>query len=326
MKITNSEEELTREIKEFHLMNYRDYCEIKLLYNPSKDGSDYCFRCNNFLEPLTYLEPDFAYLPCWNCAPKKKTEIDFLNSGIIRNIKDFYSRLLGDRYLQLFVVDDIYFKTTFPHEYGTFRRVVNSLNPPSRNDIWFLDWIPGYPKTINLENLQGLKIVNLTKLYTKLDFSQPDKLEVGNYQIIPPEIVKFDQKRQSRYSLFTNGDRKTKRVKVGDICYKLYNTDDPNVKSIFKLQYSDGSEVALRSLSYQDFVIIKLAIMRNKNFMRLIYEILYESFKFMGYFRDTVFLKNMIYLNPKKPETKFNLLWTPLSEYKNSEYINVSII
>lgn len=325
MKLTDSEEQLAKDIYEKHLMSYRDYCEIKLIYSPSKDGSDYCFRCNKYLEPLTYLEPNFAYLPCWNCAPKKKTEVDFLTEGIVRNIKEFYSRLLGDRYLQLFVIDDIYFKTTFPHEYGTFKKVVNSLNPPSRNDIWFLDWLPGYPKIISLENLQGLKIVNLTKLYSGFTLGT-DKIEIGDYQIILPEIVKFDQKRQSRYSLFTNGDRKTKRVKVGDICYKLFNTDDPDVKSILKLQRKDGTEVALRSVSYQDYVIIKLAIMRNKTFMRLIYDILYESFKFMGYFRDTIFLKNTVYLSPRKSDTVFNLIWTPLSEHKNSNYINVSII
>ncbi len=325
MKLTNDEQELEKEIHEKHLMSYGDFCEIKLIYTPNKDGSDYCFRCNHFLDPLTYLEPNYAYLPCWDCAPKKKTEVDFLTEGIIRNIKDFYSRVLGDRYLQLFVIDDIYFKTTFPHEYNTFKKVVNSLNPPSRNDIWFLDWQIGYPKIISLENLQGLKIVNLTKLYPNLTLEK-DYIEVGNYKINPPEIVRFDQKRQSRYSLFTNGDRKTKRVKVGDICYKLYNTDDPEVKSIFKLTRLDGSEVALRSVSYQDYVIIKLAIMRDKNFMRLIYDIIYESFKFMGYYRDTIFLKNTICLNPRKSDVFFNLIWTPLSEYKKDNYINVSII
>lgn len=325
MKLTDDSQKLEKEIHEKHLMSYQDYCEIKLVNTSNNENNDYCFRCNHYLEPLTYLEPNYYFLPCWTCAPKKKTEVDYLVEGIIRNIKDFYSIILGDRYLQLFIVDDIYFRTTFPHEYGTFKKVINSLNPPSRNDIWFLDWNVGYPKIISLENLQGLKIVNLTKLYEGFDLSQ-DHIEIGNYRIIPPEIVKFDQKRQSRYSLFTNGDRKTKRVKVGDICYKLYNTDDPLVKSIFKLQRKDGTEVALRSISYQDYVIIKLAIMRNKNFMRLIYDIIYESFKFMGYYRDTIFLKNTIQLNPKKQDVFFNLIWTPLSEYKNDEYINVSII
>ena len=60
--------------------------------------------------------------------------------------------------------------------------------------------------------------------------------------------------------------------------------------------------------------------------MRLIYDILYESFKFMGYFRDTVFLKNTVYLSPRKSDITFNLIWTPLSEYKNDKYINVSIL
>lgn len=325
MKLVENAKELEDSIKEKHLMSYRDYCEIKLIYSPNKDGNDYCFKCNSYLEPLTYLEPNFAYLPCWNCAPKRKSDQDFITEGIVRNIKEFYSRLLGDRYLQLFIVDDIYFRTTFPHEYETFKRVVGSLNPPSRNDIWFLDWLQGYPKIISLENLQGLKIVNLTRFYPNLTLDK-DYIEVGNYKIIPPETVKFDQKRQSRYSLFTDGNRKTKRVKVGDICYRLYNTDDPNVKSIFKITRLDGSEVALRSISYQDYVIIKLAIMRNKNFMRLIYDIIYESFKFMGYYRDTVFLKNTVYLNPKKSDVFFNLIWTPLSEYKNDNYINVSIL
>lgn len=323
MKLIDDSLKLEKEIFEKHFMDYQDYCEIKLLSTPNEDG--FCYRCNKSLEPMTYLEPDLFYLPCWNCSSKKKIDRESITENIIKNIKDFYySKVLGDRYFQLFVVDDIYFKTTFPHEYSVFKKVINSLDPPSRNDIWFLDWIPGYPKLISLDNLQGIKTVNLTKLYEVSE--NKESIVVGDYEIIMPEPIEFDQKRQSRYSLFNKkGDRKRKRIKIGDKCYRLYNTDDDNVKSIFKLT-KKGEEVAIRSLTYQDYVIIKLAIMRNKNFMRLIFDIISECYKFIGVYKDTIFLKNTIILDPKKEDICLNLIWTSISKQKNSNYVNISII
>ena len=64
--------DIEEEVKDRHFLRYSDYCEIKLLFKPEEYGK--CYRCNKSLEPLTYLDPDFYYIPCWDCASKKKTE------------------------------------------------------------------------------------------------------------------------------------------------------------------------------------------------------------------------------------------------------------
>ena len=162
MRLVESSRELENEIKMTRFMEYPVFCESKLLI--PKNEENFCYKCQKFLEPLTYCEPDFYYQPCWDCSNKRKSDRELITEGILRNIKDYYTKITGDRYYQLFIVDDIYYNTTFPHTYSVFKKVVNSLNPPSRNDIWFLDWKLGFPKIISPENIDGIKIVNLTIL------------------------------------------------------------------------------------------------------------------------------------------------------------------
>ena len=228
MDIRSNSNQVEAEIKDRHFLRYSEYCEVKLLNIPGEYGK--CYRCNKSLEPLTYLDPEFYYLPCWNCASKKKTEREMMTETIHRNIRDYYNKILGDRYFQLFIVDDIYYKTTLTHTYDEFKKIIISLDPPSRNDIWFLDWFPGYPKIITQANINGLKFVNLTDIYGDIELNK-ETIKVKDYEIFMPELVEFDFKRQSRYSIFNKkGDRKRKRIIIGDKCYKLYNTEDENVK------------------------------------------------------------------------------------------------
>lgn len=321
MNLNNDNEDL---IRWRHFMHYLDYCEVKMLGKSDDDG--FCYRCKTPLEPLTYLEPDFYYQPCWTCSGKKRLDRQVLSDGLQRGMKDFYNKILGDRYLQLFLVDDIYFHTTFPHNYDTFKKVVNSLDPPSRNDIWFLDWIPGFPKIISLENLPGIKIVNLTEYYGSIECGK-DSLKVGPFEIIMPEPSTFDPKHHSRYSILNTSmeSRKSKRFKIGEKCIKFYNTEDDNVKAIFKIR-KNGEDITVRSLTYQDFVIIKLAIMRNKTYMRFIFDIILEIAKYVSSIRDTVFLKNTVVLDPKDKDVSLSIIWTALSDYKEPNSINISIL
>ena len=81
----------------------------------------------------------------------------------------------------------------------------------------------------------------------------------------------------------------------------------------------------IRYLTYQDYVIIKLALMRNKKFIRLVFDIILEVAKFSKVIRDSVFLKNTVMLDPSK-SLDVSILWTPISEYKKSDNINISIL
>lgn len=325
MKIMSNPSIIEKDILEPGFLSYQEYAEIKLLEAGSEDI--YCPRCKESLTPLTYLEPDFYYQPCWDCIDSKRKSVrQSIVDGVLRNIKEFYySRILGDRYLQLFIIDPIYFKNTLPHEYSTFKKVIGHLSPPNRNDIWFLDWIPGFPKIISLDNLDGLQLVNLSELYSIEN--KTDRIIIGDYEVIFPELVTYDSKHHSRYSLFNKVRTiKTKRLKIGDKCIKFYNTEKDNIKSIFRL-LKNGEEINIGSLRKQDFAIIKLAIMRNKSCLRLIFEVILEIIKACGTFKDTAFLRNTVKIDPKK-DKEFNLLWT-IKSYENlvtDKTINISII
>lgn len=318
--IKTSAEDFENELLDTKFMNYEDYSEINLLRKLNDDC--FCLRCNELREPLTYLDINYYYLPCWDCVGSRKSDRIEGTNNIIRNIKDFYSRILGDRYYQLFIVDDIYRKATLSHEYEVFKNVVNSLNPPSRNDIWFLDWEKGFPKIISKENIDGIKIVNLSKLYSVIT-TDKSSIKINNYEILYPEFSNYDNKHHSRYSILNiSSDRKTKKLRLSeDKCIIFFNNQSNNSKSIFKIK-KDGKDINFNEIPYSDFVILKLILMRNKSFLKLIFDIVNEIIKSIGIFRDSVFLKNTIVMDPIK-DKKFNLTWIP-KEFKE-DYINISI-
>lgn len=323
MKIIDDSVELEKKLLREKFLSYQDWIEIKLLEEDSE--KEYCYRCNKPLEPLTPIDPEFYTLPCWECTGRKRSEREIRTENIIRNIRDYYmSRVLGDRYLQLFIVDSIYFSNTLPHKYSVFKKVIGKLNPPSRNDIWFLDWKTGFPKIISQQNLEGLKIVNLSSLYKNLELGKT-KIQVENYEILMPEEVKLDRHR-TRYGIFSKGNdnRKSKRIKVGERNYKLYNTDNDKIKSLFKV-LKNGEEIAFRSLSYQDYVILKLAVMRDRTFLKFIFDIFCDLSRQVGVYRDSIFLKNTVTINPKKTE-KINFIWTPISNEFLDDYVNISLL
>jgi hypothetical protein len=324
MDILFNSDKLEKEILDNYFIDYRIYLESKILSPVTEDGI--CYKCGKELRPLTLLEKEFAYLPCWDCASKKKTDRLLLTESIQRNIHDFYyNRILGDRYLQLFIVDDIYFKNTIPHDYSVFKKILNSMDPPSRNDIWFLDWIPGYPKIISLENISGLKIVNINNNCKDIETSN-NHIKIGEYDIEFPELVSYDSKHHSRYNLFNkNSNRRAKKLKfAGDKCIRFFNTDNDNVKSIFKLT-KNGEEVAIRTLSHKDFVLIKLTLMRNKVFLKLIFDIILEIIKNSSVVKDSVFLKNNILVDPSK-NLEFSFTWTSVVDDAKEDVINISVI
>jgi len=321
--LINSPEKFESELKRFKFLDYYTWAEIKLL--EKEEDKEFCYRCNKPLEPLTWLEPGFFMLPCWDCIGRRKTEREILVENIIRNIREFYMNRVGDRYFQLYIIDGIYFKNTLPHNYTEFKKVINSLNPPSRNDIWFLDWVPGYPKVISQKNIDGIKIVNLSSRYKNIELGKT-KIVVEDYEIIMPEEVKPDTKHRTRYGIFSKGNdnRNSKRIKIGDKTYKLFNTDNPKVKSLFKI-LKNGEEVALRSLPYQDYVILKLALMRDRTFLKFVFDLLTELSKQVKYYRDAVFLKNTILIDPKK-DSKINFIWNSISDEIIDDFTNISLL
>ena len=77
------------------------------------------------------------------------------------------------------------------------------------------------------------------------------------------------------------------------------------------------------SLTDQDLTVLKLLLLRNKTFMRLITSMIDEISKNAKVLSDSVFLKNTILVNPGN-QAKINISWLPNKEKEN--YINISIL
>lgn len=311
-----------------HFLDYFDYIENNILYW-SKNPSPVCYSCGSPRMPLTWLERDFYYIPCRECL-KRKTELSEVKNEIIKNIKSYYKKIVSDRHFQLFILDDVYIHRTFPHDYDTFSKILKTIElPKDRDELWFLDWKPGFPKILSMENLEGIELVSLTRYFKKF-INEDSKVIVGNYEIRFPEWAPYDSKHQSRYNLLnkTNETRRTKRLRLSNIeqennCIKFYSSGE-DWNSIFKL-YKDGNPINLSDLSHLDKLIIKLAILRNKSCIKIVYEVIYELLKDISCFRDGIFLKNSILLDPDK-KVSLNLSWFPDNSKLNKDIINISML
>lgn len=331
MNILENSIEFEKRLLSSNNLTYRDYLEIKLI---SDIELPKCYKCNSELQPLTQLDRSFYQLPCWDCVNNDSRGVDksVVVGGILKAIKDFYmNRVLGDYYFQLFIVDPIYFSNTLPHGFSEFKKVINSISLPDRKDLWFLDWKPGYPKIISMKNLSGIKTVNLNKVYENSCEITKDYIRIKDYKIYPPEIVQFDPKHYSRYNIYNSsivGNNKSKRLRIGDNCIKFYNTPDSNIKSIFRVMHKN-SECSIKSISYQDYALMKLLIMRSRPFLKIVFDILTELSRNTGTLNDTVFLRNEIKINPDRKD-KVSVYWssffTDSIETSKSNTINISII
>ena len=173
--------------------------------------------------------------------------------------------------------------------------------------------------------------INLSELY-KID-NLKDSITINSYKILFPETALYEKQHFSRYNILnTKSDRRTKRIKLGDSCYRLYKSSvKGNTSSIFKvIDINTGEPVNLKKISYQDFTILKLALMRNKSFLRLVFSIIQELMKSVGSIGDSVFLKNTITIDPQK-ELSLNISWIPREEVeerkeKDLSTINISIL
>ena len=311
-------------LRDSHFLNFQNYCENSILL--WKDEEPCCFDCGKPRTPLTWLERDFYYLPCRDCI-KRKSDKQEARNDIIKNIKQYYKKIIGDRHFQLFVLDDIYLHRTFPHDYETFGKILKQLIlPKDRDELWFLDWKTGYPKILCPENINGIELVSLTK-YFKEFRNEDSKIQVGDFEIRMPEKILYDPKHHFRYNILNKNSyaRRTNRLRLSgeDQCIKFYNSRE-DWNSIFRV-FKDSEPIDPIKLSHLDTLILKLAILRNKSFLRLIYDIVYELLESVKYYKDGVFLKNTVLLDPERSQT-LNLSWFPDDSKLNKEVINISIL
>lgn len=315
--------DLENHLKEEHYLTMQAYYELEELRTIAPET---CYKCGKDRTPLTYYLPGGYYLPCWDCLTNK-FERSQNTTIILSAIKNYFSKLVNDRYLQMFLVSDMYFTWTLSHTYDEFKEVLKNLEKYNRSKIWFLDWIPGYPKTICLDNIDGIQVKLIDDWYSVE--SEPGEIKINSWKVIMPEIIPFDQRHHSRYNLLNlAADPKgTKRLRLkgvgeGDTCVKLFNNGE--MKSLFQIVDLEGNPV--ERLSEQDLTVTKLVLMRNKPFMKLIWSVLEEILSTSCIFSDSAFLRNTITINPdERSGIKLNFSWDP-SNYKETYNINLSIL
>lgn len=311
---------------EEHLEN-NHYMSIQSYYESGEillETSEKCLKCGLPRSPLsTVLGANNYFLPCWRCIGEDKYEKPQAIETVQKAIKDYYSIVEGDRFLQMYLSDPIFEKETLPHGYTEFKNVLkilqNSFNI-DRNRLWLPDFNPGYPRTITTKNINGLRIVDIEKAFKVKDESE--KLLVNGIEVLSADIIPYDQRHFSRYNILNinNPDtdyRNTKRIRLGDKAVRFYNNQRSGMKSIFSLSQD------ITTIDAGTLLAIKLLVLRNRTRFKLISSIVSELIKSIGVLNDSVFLRNTIQINPDNP-LKVSLSWYPLKKLDN--YINISIL
>lgn len=315
--------DLEQHLLEHHFLSMKSYYEME----PLRSDEGRCYKCGMYRPPLSYINHEDYYLPCWKCMKnyyERKQSVAMIQAAIT----DYYSKVQSDRYLQMFLINNIYFESTLDHTYQGFKDVLKLLYKHDRNKVWFLDWIKGFPRVISKENLLGIKAVLVDDHYNIVGGKK--SISINFWEVKFPEIIPFDQRHHSRYNIFnpSTDSRNTKRLRLkneADECIKFYNNEnDDSVKSLFRIINTHTGEVIdPHSLSPQDLQVTKLIILRNKSFTRLICNMVNEVIRNSRCFSDSVFLKNSLIINPDK-KINVNLSWLP--EEKRENYINISIL
>ena len=313
--------EFERHLKEFHYLDMYQYYEMMK------------FTDSISRPPISYLTPSTEmYLPNLSKA-KSINERNLFTNLIKENLREYYSNIIGDRFFQLFIIDDVYFNNTLSHQYEEFKdiiRVIQKRDDRDRSEAWFLDWILGYPRIISNENIDGIKTVRVDQLYS-VDTSQPDKIIVNNYIINLPELLNMNYTNYPKYNIFSNSKgRNTRRLKLDpkkrpSPYLKFYPHKGSEVQSILQITDSrTGEPVDMDRVPKLDLIVLKLLTMRSRSYMKLLCEVLEVVCDSVNLITDGVFLRNSVEIDPKKNH-KVNLSWLPSECSMDEEFINISI-
>lgn len=315
------QDNLEEHLRDNHFIGIQSFYESgKSLFDSSKK----CLKCGSPRVPLsTVLGANNYYLPCWRCIGDDEYEKPQAIDTVRKAIKDYYSNIEGDRYLQMYLSDPMFERETLPHGFSEFKKVLKILQGHydiDRNKLWIPDFNPGYPRTICSSNTRGLKIIDIEKEFTIRETDE--YLEVNGIKVQSPKVVPYDQRHFSRYNVLNvnnpNTDyRNTKRIRLGNKAIKFYNNQRNGVKSIFSIPKN------FRTFPSGYLLVIKLLVMRDRSKFKTIESIVSNLVSSIGTFRDSVFLRNTVQVNPENP-LKVNLTWYP-DEIKE-DFINISIL
>ena len=302
---------LEEHLKTEHFLGMSEYYEME----PPQT-----IKSSKYHHPLTYIDPTLYYLPIWSQL-RSTYEKNQAAQGCQEAIHDYVGKIISDRYLQMFLVNDFYFENTLTHTYEEFRNVLRKKRQ-DRNKIWFLDWYPGFPKIICDQNVDGIKTVLIDDYYDVKE--DEDKLRINGWHVDGPNYIPYDHRHHGRYNIFNlsrDTTRGTKRMRfTGNTsnCMKFNNSPE-GFKSILRAKEA-------HHLNEQDLTVTKLILLRNKPIMRSIGTVIDEITKQAGVFSDSAFLRNTVWIDPRKDNIKVNLSWLPLKKNYREGFINISIL
>lgn len=319
--------DILEHLKEFHFITYQEYYEIlKTSYSETL-----CWKCG---KPRQQICPyiNSYYLPCWDCVSDKKNDIQEAGNSIMNNIKDYQKEIIKNKYYQYLLASSDILKSALPKSFPEISDLLEKLRQRDKLKIgkdtsFDISRILGAPMEISERNLINLNLMvsdNISITKNKIGF----EITLGSKQfdILLPEVCEYDVRHHSRHSILNLGSkRNTKKLKMenGD-CIKFWNTKFQNTKSILQLKDKLGNQIDPDIISQEDFFLLKLSILRNKSIMKRVFEVYNEICKYIETLKDSVFLKNTIFLGVNK-NSSLSLTWKP--ELSNEPgQINLSIL
>lgn len=308
------EENLEKHLREVHFLSYSDYYEIVKLSNQDK-----CWKCGS---PRYYLSPFLeTFIPCLKCLnPKKSKEIREIRAYIYNEINSYLDLIKKNKHYQyLLSLSPIERSKCLPKSFEKMSEILNELKKKycvryEKTNLIEVKNILGTPGEISERNFNNLSMIShqssLEQKDNKFVFHlTPHK----NLYILPPEIVKFDYRHHSRYSILNrNSTRKSKRIRLDSgECLKFWMSTNQTVRSIFYILDENGNNLQLGDLEEKDQFRLKQELLVNPVTRTRIIDIYNEIIKYTTVISDSVFLLNTTKLPVflKKP-LKFILSWS----------------
>lgn len=318
--------DLRGHIEKTHLMGWRNYYQlVKAAGDLDKNRT--CWECGAKRPLLSPLIHDDYILPCPKCGSREE---------IMAVVEKFVGRGISDKYFQEIICSPTWIPRTLKYSFKILKEFLKSGDPDySKKSRITIDFKPWAPQEISMRNSEGLIIKRYhdipkpvsTESGQCFQYTLPDSKKV--IQVRLPEVIPFDFRHHSRYSIFNTKEytRKTKRLKFTNSqdCIKFWNTGVKDYKGILRLEDQDGNPLRLSDFTEPEQKLIKLSILRTRPILDILQKVYLELSRFSKSLKDYVFAWNDIPLYQKNV-TSCVLVWDSDESKYEDALINISIL
>ena len=329
-------------LEKCHEMTYRGYYELLKQY---KDDSLICWKCGNSRQQMTIWSNEYP-LPCWNCVGDVKSDAQDASKVVMDYYRDIHAKASKDRYFQYYLgISDKERSNFLSHNYSDIEKLLTEI---TKRDKVKLAKDSFFKFEANPWSLKEISERNKSNIHCKPLSGFPDKdymkkrtnvweLTLSDGRVVEirtPELVEYDVRHHSRYSMLNlSARRQTRKLRIGDAppwnrCIRFFNTDFTDVKAIIGVNWKGEEKIVrnipIRELPEKDIFKIKQFIMKNKELWKSVLEILMELLKYVENIEDHVFSHKTVYLGPYRASTLV-FHWYPLG-YSSKGKLNVTIM